>query len=69
MQDQQPNQESSPPPKQEEIRIRGVRISHKHALLNISIRKGVSLSDLIKLHLDQIINSYPEHFRQPLPKE
>lgn len=51
-----------------EIRIRGVRQDIITQLRNISDHLGVTVNDMLKPKLREIIDSYPEHYKKPFNK-
>lgn len=51
-----------------EVRVQGVSNHVRQELKNIADHLGVSRNDFIKLKYGEIINSYPEHMRQPKEK-
>lgn len=48
-----------------EIRIKSVREDVHTDLINIAKNSGVSLSSLLKPHLQKIVETYPERMKQP----
>jgi hypothetical protein len=48
------------------LSIAGLPARTKEAAKNIAKHYGISLSDFLKPHLHQIINSQPAHFCQPM---
>jgi predicted HicB family RNase H-like nuclease len=52
-----------------EIRITNVDEKLHAVLTNIANNKGISLSALMKHHLDAIIQSYPERLKLKRPRD
>lgn len=50
-----------------ELRIQGVSEKTKQEIINIADNVGVGISELLRPKLREIIESYPEKFRQPKP--
>ncbi len=53
----------------EEIRIRRVSKKMKEEAINIAAHLGITLNDMMKTRLLDIIASAPEHYRKPFNRD
>jgi hypothetical protein len=54
--------------KDRELRITGVGNSLHTDLKNIAGHLGVSMSDMLKTKIADVVKEYPAHYRQPVDK-
>jgi len=49
-----------------EVRIYGVSVGTADALLNLSNNLGITVTQLMKPKLREVLDSYPDHLKQPI---